>query len=413
MARIMFLSLHSLKNMPLILLLISSFVFFFPHLTFAREFSRDEVIKEKLECIAGRQAQGLEWADVCYTSAPQTSSSISRKDIVNSALDAVAVTREKLSQRQDSLDDKMAAVDETSPREYSDLTPEPRQKTNARLAQDSSYAPPPKRLEGAIASGVPDLKKKRHYFEMGSEFFSYHYKEPELTVDVKGPMYGIYGLYEFRPDDKESAIINDVINMYKLDGRFSYGSVDYSSDPSGTSDNIDDYAWEIRGAAGYDFWVTPRNRITPYGGLGFRYLYDGGGGKETSLGDFGYDRVSHYLYGALGADSLNQIASGWQLGANLEGDILLWGRQDSYLSDVDAFTYPDLKNKQKRGFGLRGSVKLIKEAGTVNLLIEPFIRYWHIKNSDLTTAIGPGIAETGLEPNNNTTEFGAKLGIQY
>jgi hypothetical protein len=59
-------------------------------------------------------------------------------------------------------------------------------------------------------------------------------------------------------------------------------------------------------------------------------------------------------------------------------------------------------------------LKLVKQGRNVNLLIEPFVRYWHIKNSDSTIAVGPtGLAVSGLEPDNNSTEFGAKIGLQF
>ena len=226
-------------------------------------------------------------------------------------------------------------------------------------------------------------------------------------------MYGFYGLYEFRPD-KNSNIIDDVINVYKLDGRFSYGLVDYSSDPSGKSNNIDDYSFDLKAAGGYDFLVTPQTRVTPYAGLGFRYLYDGGSGTKTDLGFFGYDRVSHYLYAPLGFDFLHQLNNNWQIGANLEAEVLLWGRQDSYLSDVSKTFYPDIRNRQRRGFGLRGSLQLIKKGESVNFLFEPFIRYWHIKASDIAVAVSNGsYIVSGLEPDNNTNEIGLKLGVQY
>ena len=387
-----------------------------PAIIFAQS-SRDRIIKKEFDCIRNQQSQTIVWDDVCYASM-DTRSSKKRQEVINHTLDAVSSQMEP-QQSNDLANDKSGAANQRSsdeaPAQYFDLTREQSEHQDSNQPNQLSLNPsqPSKVSEPSADSGSAGVKLKKHQFEFGPEIFSYHYKEPSLTVDIKGTMYGFYGLYEFRPD-KNSNIVDDVLNMYKLDARFAYGLVDYSSDPSGKSNNIDDYSVEFRGAAGYDFFITPKTLITPSAGLGFRYLYDGGSGTKTDLGFFGYDRVSHYLYAPFGFDFLNQPNNNWQLGFNLEADLLLWGRQDSYLSDVNSTLYGDLRNRQRKGFGLRGALKLIKKTETVNFIFEPFIRYWHIKSSDTSVAISNGgFRVAGLEPDNNTTEFGVKLGVQY
>ena len=390
--------------MPIIVFFISILFVTSPEIVFAQNSAqiRDELVKKQLDCFDSRQARGLGWSDVCYA-ASETYAAKKRKEEINQALDTATV----LPEDHPSLKDEIADLN---------LQPEPHPESNSDSDQfrrlSAAAVSSANTSEEPVIWGATDLHMKKHTFEFGPEVFYYHYKEPDLTVDIKGPMVGVSGSYEFRPD-KGSQIIDDVVNMYKLDARFAYGLLDYHSDPSGSLDNIDDYAIEFRGAAGYDFLLTPGDLITPYVGLGFRYLYDAQGGRTTSTGASSYDRASHYLYAPIGVDFLKQLKNDWQFGANLEGDVFLWGRQDSHLSDA-SITYGDLENRQKNGYGLRGSLKLIKKAELVNFLFEPFVRYWHIKNSELSTTVGPtGVAVTGFEPDNNTTEFGMKFGIQY
>ena len=111
-------------------------------------------------------------------------------------------------------------------------------------------------------------------------------------------------------------------------------------------------------------------------------------------------------------ETVNQIALGWKVAANLEWDIFLYGEQTSCLSDVNS-GYPDLENDQDRGYGIRGSTRIVKEGEGVNLFFEPFFRYWRIHDSEVTTAVGNVYAYSGLEPDNNTTEYGFKFGLQY
>jgi hypothetical protein len=106
-------------------------------------------------------------------------------------------------------------------------------------------------------------------------------------------------------------------------------------------------------------------------------------------------------------------ANSWSFGFTLEYDYFLMGDQYSYLSDVDA-GFNILKNKQERGYGMRGSLKLVKKNSGIDFVIEPFGRYWNIKKSteeELTWYDMPvGI---GYEPRNNSKELGVRLGIRF
>ena len=51
-----------------------------------------------------------------------------------------------------------------------------------------------------------------------------------------------------------------------------------------------------------------------------------------------------------------------------------------------------------------------KKGETIDFIIEPFYRYWNIKDSKYTT--DPG-GTTWIEPKNNSKEFGINLAVEY
>lgn len=240
---------------------------------------------------------------------------------------------------------------------------------------------------------------KVHTWELGADVSHITYKEPSV-MEEKGMMYGIVGSYTYRSKF-----------MLKADGSFSYGQVDYKN--SGTLDNIDDYILEFRGVCGYDFPILKASILTPYVGIGYRYLNDDMSGMTTSTGALGYERESNYLYSPIGVTIFTPLRNGWSFGATVEYDIFWRGKQISHLSDaVPGLNDPE--NRQKKGYGARGSIKLQKKDEKIDFAIEPYIRYWNIKKSedaDLTyygTYIG-----YAYEPKNNSTEIGIMLAMMF
>lgn len=360
-------------------------VFFPPTASFAEDFSdpsRERFIQEKLDCVSGAEESRRE--ELCSLSGSDrpagasSATSESREDIIARALDTV-------------MSEQAAAPAPPQP----ETTPSPQRQWS----------------EDEAAEYFPAIELKTREVQFGTELYRYSYKEPVFNLEIKGLQYGIFGAYIYRPS-KGEALRSEGLNMYKLDARFAFGPVDYSSDPSGQLDDEDNYAFELRGIAGYDHLVNERFLLTGYGGFGFRYLNNDSGGQRSTTGAYGYERVSNYFYFPLGVEAVNQIAHGWKVAANLEWDIFLYGEQTSYLSDVNS-GYPDLENNQGRGYGIRGSTRIVKEGKSANLFCEPFFRYWRIHDSEVTTAVGNVYAYSGLEPDNNTTEYGVKFGLQY
>ena len=241
-------------------------------------------------------------------------------------------------------------------------------------------------------------------WEMGIGLFHSDYEE---TVDgaefmsLKGLMGGFLVSYTYRAPGNKI--------MFKGEFESGFGNVDYQSPKSGSMSDIDQSMGELRGIVGYDFYVNDSIMITAYTGLGTRYLTNEMGGKTATSGDMGYDRESTYCYSPIGVEVVKETKNGWDLAFVAEYDVFWGGEQESHLG---AF-YPDLgvaENEQNSGYGLRASVK-IGNKKNLPFIIEPFIRYWNIDDSDSVNV--PAIGIPFMEPSNETTEIGVKLYIRF
>jgi hypothetical protein len=237
---------------------------------------------------------------------------------------------------------------------------------------------------------------QKHTLELGPEISYITYKEPSIMKE-EGMMYGISGSYAYH---------NKL--MLKAEGRGSWGQVDYSSPISGSMDNINDYMLELRGLGGYDFSVSTASVITPYIGIGYRYLNDDMSGKVSSTGAAGYEREISYVYSPIGIEAITRLENRWSIGAILEYDYFWDGTVKSHMGAIPG--YYDIESDQDKGYGLRGSVKFQKKSEKLDFAIEPFIRYWNIKKSKTTA---DPVGNLWIEPKNNSTEFGIKLAIMF
>ena len=166
--------------------------------------------------------------------------------------------------------------------------------------------------------------------------------------------------------------------------------------------------FEFRGLIGFDFPVSDKATITPYGGFGYRYLND-----DPSFDPAGYGRESNYFYGPIGVKAITDIGNEWYVGAALEFDIFFGGVQRSHLSDVNS-SLNDIENDQNDGFGARASIVVRKESDKIDFLIEPFVKYWDIEESELTPIVYAGsIIGFGYEPENNSLEYGIKVAVRF
>lgn len=277
------------------------------------------------------------------------------------------------------------------------------------------------------------LDNKRNSLEMGIEWFDYTYRE-EGFMKLDGTMAGVYAVYTHRQAEPQEQARTwrelfkgskyALFDMIRLDTRFSRGD-DIKYIGSGVNEDETHWAWESRAVIGYDVAMKDNVTITPYIGLGYRYLMDDNGGETIYYGHTGYwsyDRESKYIYMPIGFDIVRKLADRWTIGLNFEYDIFLDGEQTSHFEDGPAGSnYDTMVNEQDEGYGLRGSLRLVREGNRVDFVIEPFARYWHIKDSDIAfktrdgqyIEVSPGYYLAGLEPNNRTWEFGIRAGIRF
>jgi len=260
-------------------------------------------------------------------------------------------------------------------------------------------------VSGAVNVFADPEPVKVHTFEIGPEFSYIVYDEPDVMTE-KGWMYGVLGSYAYH---------NKL--MVKVDGKVSWGHVDYSSDESGDLSDIPNTMMECRGVMGYDFLALKNPNllfhITPYMGLGYRYLKDNAKGNETDTGRLTYGRDSNYLYSPMGIEAAARLNNGWVIGGTAEYDLFWRGWQRSHLGD--AVSGVDIvNNAQHNGFGIRGSLRFAKEWENAGLALEPFIRYWNIDRSEDEDIRYSGvIVGYGYEPKNTSTEYGIKVSVTF
>lgn len=235
---------------------------------------------------------------------------------------------------------------------------------------------------------------------VGADVHHQAYREPSLGVSENGWLGGLTldGRLEY--------------NLWQLRGEMlaDYGQMNYSG--SGTLNGVDDIEFEARALVARVLPLNQGTQLTPYVGFGYRLLSDQLGGKTTSTGAVGYDRLSQYQYLPIGAELLFGVAPGWSLKPTAEYDYFLHGTQDSYLSQVSG-RLSDLHNTQHSGYGWRASL-MARWDGPRPIEFGPYVRYWNIKQSDTQSISFSGVTVgSGFEPANHTTEVGVAAKVWF
>ena len=255
----------------------------------------------------------------------------------------------------------------------------------------------------SVAQTAPTLKTQTGN-EIGLTLSSYSYSEPSLGVSMKATNVGIdyTGIYAFGNDWFALGNIN-----------YNNGPVKYSG--TGTQSGIPQYYYDIKAAVGYDFAVEGI-QLSPYVGLGYRYLSQQWGGTTSSTGALGYDRQSTYNYIPIGV--INRFAvnnNKAKVETTFEFDYLLSGNQYSGFSSLNGTSggntyagFSNQNNTQTSGYGLNLTVMYKEDSWGVG----PYFKYWNIQQSNTNafsyTKNGAGWNGTVYEPSNNTKEYGVK-----
>jgi len=184
---------------------------------------------------------------------------------------------------------------------------------------------------------------------------------------------------------------------YMYTGEVTYGKVEYTG--SGTSQS-DYYKARMEGYLSYRL----NKRITPFVGLGYRWLWDDAGGTVTSTGALGYDRQSQYLYAPIGATF--NVSDKFSIKGQY--NYFIQGKQTSYLSTASSL-YSDIENDQNSGWGVDFTAT---QKWNDRFGIFLFYRHWDIDKSEVSTGTYSNIATfTAWEPANTTSEAG--IGVSY
>jgi hypothetical protein len=231
-------------------------------------------------------------------------------------------------------------------------------------------------------------------WEIGAQVSKYKYEEPDF-MKLEGERIGLVGAYN---------VTTSNLVYGRIDGRVSYGKLDYESVGTGTSSDVPDWIAELRGVVGRDYRVGERIALSPYIGLGYRYLYNDLRGY-SSTGAVGYRRYSEYWYVPIGLTMRMRTGAQWVFAPTVEYDAFIGGKQTSKLSDT-GLGFSDAYNDQDRGRGYR--VYLMFESR--RWAFGPWLHYWNIKDSDVVP-IGGGFG--ALEPANKTTEYGLELRYRF
>jgi hypothetical protein len=240
--------------------------------------------------------------------------------------------------------------------------------------------------------------------EIGVTISNYNYRESNDSVNLSGILYGL--------EYERTQAFDDFFVM----GNFVYkkGSFSYISQSSGSLSNLNNYYYEARGLIGKDFSWNSGN-LSPYSGLGYRYLYDDNRGTSTT-GALGYQREISYIYipvGTIFRSFFNEAI----LETRVEYDYLIKGKVNTHLSDLVGFNSitasSDVVNNQTSGWGVRISTAYQEK----NWALTPYLNYWFIQNSDIanTSKIQGGLGSSAgvFEPTNRTVELGLKGSYKF
>tara|TARA_R110001592_G_scaffold288090_3_gene556991 strand:- start:2451 stop:3137 length:687 start_codon:yes stop_codon:yes gene_type:complete len=176
--------------------------------------------------------------------------------------------------------------------------------------------------------------------EVTVDAFQYRYEETRdeggfMMHDFSDPPFVSVGLRDWRAPET----VGDFGLMYTTE--VGGGKTDYRGRNAGVQTKT---YYRARGEVYLAYRMT--EIVTPFAGLGYRFIHDDSGGSHTENGGTAYDRQNHLFYIPMGL----QFDPTEKLSFKLQANFVLRGLQYSYLTDTDP-SYENAINKQDKGYG--------------------------------------------------------------
>jgi hypothetical protein len=255
----------------------------------------------------------------------------------------------------------------------------------APASSPESSAPPPAAAPAAAAGPLLQWSTSAGYN---------HYREPSIDMDLQGPELGLHLRVSQLPRMPRWQAEADVL-----------GSLQRYDSPSGRLKNVENL--ETRWRLLYQIW--PQGDQGLFVGPAVHTLHNDLRGI-TDRGAAGYQRETLGVWLALqwrqplSADGALSSLTNLQVDAGS----LLRARHNSYLSQANR-SYPDIGNTQRKGFYVQAKLGFKAE----NLLLQPYFRYTHLNDSDVTTVALTGSTLTGtltgIEPASQRWQVGLQV----
>lgn len=313
-------------------------------------------------------------------------------------------------------------------------------------------------------------RSPNHRWEFGFDYRFYEYEQESVLNNIDeaiaksndGTLGGIHLGYEYVSPNQNtyhsfSDFIKNINNVsrYRISLDYNLGQTEYSDISGSSEQEFTQHLVEAKAVGGYDFNLGGKTRLTPFMGLGYRYLNDSSGGVvDVSSGiilddnsdifvSFSpdtrkqYTTETHYFYLPVGLMTNSEILPDLHFGLNLEFDYVLLGIHKSSFSDLGdlyveltgdrTLKLLDMTNRLDGGIGLKGSARVTKKNRMFDWYVEPYIRYWHVNESDTEQyemiatdeseinleRLSDGQPAIWAEPENSTTEYGIQIGFVY
>ena len=203
----------------------------------------------------------------------------------------------------------------------------------------------------------------------------------------------------------------------KIDVHAQWGKAKYSATVSkgasenvkGTLRNARTNMVDTRLVFGKSFHVCEDVRLSPFIGVGYktfnranlagRYL-DSDPSISGIMHYSGTDFRTHHIYLPIGATVLKALDDTWHLSATGEVDILLNGNVSQKTDTSYSGRIP-----QRRGFGLKTEMAVIRQMGHMSLSFGPYLNYWTVQKREKDNSY--------VDPMNRSLETGLRIKFSF